>query len=166
MKFWLALTSALLLPLKAMANPACVVCTFAIGASLEIARQLGISDNIVGLWTGAMLSILGYWTIFWFDKKNWHFIGRDFLLMSLNIAMVGFIYIDSLVYEPRPYFFLYLDPFLMFAIIGALIFIISQNLYLYMKKRNGGHAHFPFEKVVLPVILLVVTSILMKHYSI
>ena len=33
---------------KVLANPACVVCTVAIGASLEIARILGISDDIVG----------------------------------------------------------------------------------------------------------------------
>lgn len=53
----------------ALANPACMVCTVAIGASLEIARALGISDEIVGLWAGAMFALLGYWLILWFDKK-------------------------------------------------------------------------------------------------
>jgi hypothetical protein len=27
-----------------------------------------------------------------------------------------------------------------------------------MKKKNGGHAHFPFEKVVLPVAALALAS--------
>lgn len=53
----------------ALANPACMVCTVAIGASLEIACALGISDEIVGLWAGAMFALLGYWLILWFDKK-------------------------------------------------------------------------------------------------
>lgn len=55
---------------EALANPACIVCTVAIGASLEISRKLGISDDIVGLWTGALFSLLGYWTILWFEKKG------------------------------------------------------------------------------------------------
>ena len=63
-------------PGQASANPACAVCTIAIGASLEIARNLGVEDAIVGLWAGALLTLLGYWTIVFFDKKNWHFAGR------------------------------------------------------------------------------------------
>ncbi|MFR8207173.1 MAG: hypothetical protein ACLU99_13395 [Alphaproteobacteria bacterium] len=73
-----------------MANPACVVCTVAIGASLEVARKLGVSDAVVGLWTGAVLALLGYWAILWFDRKGWNFYGRDFLLMALSLSTVGF----------------------------------------------------------------------------
>ena len=77
------LVLAALWPMKVMANPACVVCTVAIGASLEVARKLGVSDAVVGLWTGAVLALLGYWAILWFDRKGWNFYGRDFLLMAL-----------------------------------------------------------------------------------
>ena len=69
-------------PGQASANPACAVCTIAIGASLEIARNLGVEDAIVGLWAGALLTLLGYWTIVFFDKKNWHFAGRNFWLIE------------------------------------------------------------------------------------
>ena len=47
----------------AYANPACAVCTVAVGASLEIARQLGVDDSVVGVWAGAMLVMIGFWTI-------------------------------------------------------------------------------------------------------
>lgn len=57
-------------PGQSLANPACAVCTIAIGASLEIARNLGVEDAVVGLWAGALLTLLGYWTIVLFDKKN------------------------------------------------------------------------------------------------
>ncbi len=149
---------------KAMANPACVVCTVAIGASLEIARKLGISDEIVGLWAGAMFAILGYWTILLFDKKNWQFKGRDILLMSVNLAMIGFIYLGSLTYSPQIIGFLYIDSFLFAGICGAAIYIFSQKLYQFMKAQNGGHAHFPFEKVALPVALLFGASLILTTY--
>ena len=45
---------------EALANPACIVCTVAIGASLEISRKLGICDDIVGLWTVFSARILDY----------------------------------------------------------------------------------------------------------
>ena len=33
-----------------------------------------------------------------------------------------------------------------------------------MKARNGGHAHFPFEKVVLPVFALALLSFYFNYY--
>lgn len=37
---------AALLPMKVMANPACPVCTIAVGAGLDIASRLGVPDII------------------------------------------------------------------------------------------------------------------------
>ena len=68
---------------KAMANPACAVCTVAVGASLEIARHYGVDDSVVGVWAGALLALLGYWLILWFDKKNWNFWGRALLVLCM-----------------------------------------------------------------------------------
>lgn len=149
----------------AFANPACIVCTVAVGASLEIARKLGIRDDIVGLWAGALLSLLGYWTIFYFERKHWRFPGRDVLLMGLSIAVIGFMYRDDLLYMPRPVLgFLYLDPFLFSVLAGAALFIGSQKFYSRLKERNGGRAHFPFEKVVLPLLFLTAASVVITCY--
>lgn len=156
---FLLLLSLLFLPMKAFANPACAVCTVAIGASLSLARELGVADMVVGLWAGALLTLLGYWTIVFFDKKNWRFWGRDCLLIVLSVAMIGFIYVDEVVYNPRVIaYVLYLDPILFSALLGMAIYVYSQKLYQFMKKRNGGHAHFPFEKVVLPLGALLLCS--------
>jgi hypothetical protein len=27
-----------------------------------------------------------------------------------------------------------------------------------MKKKNGGHAHFPMEKVIIPIVALIIVS--------
>ena len=74
---------------NAFANPACAVCTVAIGATLTISRKLGVCDNAVAVWLGAFLVIMGYWLIKWFDKKNWHFLGRDIVLMLLTFSTIG-----------------------------------------------------------------------------
>ncbi len=141
-----------------LANPACPICTIAVGASLEIARRLGVDDAVVGVWAGALLVMLGFWTIRWFEKKNWNFWGRDFWLITLSVSMIGFIYINELVYTPQPILVFYLDPFLFSTLVGAFVMYYSSELYQVMKAKNGGHAHFPFEKVVIPVVALLLVS--------
>lgn len=150
----------LLYSVPAAANPACAVCTVAVAASLEIARYFGVDDSVVGVWAGALLALLGYWMIVWFDKKNWHFAGRDFWLITLSVAMIGFMYIGEMTYQPEPLlFFLFIDPFLFSVIAGAVVLILANHFYQWMKAKNGGHAHFPFEKVFVPVFALAVLSV-------
>lgn len=149
---------------NAWANPACPICTVAVGASLEIARRLGVDDAVVGVWAGALLVMLGFWTIRWFDKKNWQFWGRDFWLISLSVAMIGFMYVSELVYTPQPILVFYVDPFLFSTLLGAFVMYYSSEFYQWMKVRNGGHAHFPFEKVVLPVVALLLVSVYFYYF--
>ena len=166
-KLVLFLTAGLFYPSAVLANPACAVCTVAIGASLELARKLGVADAVVGLWAGALLTLLGYWTILFFDKKNWRFPGRDFVLMAVSVGMIGFIYIKEVVYTPVIIWnVFYLDPILFSTILGMLLFIYSQKFYQWMKAKNGGHAHFPFEKVVLPVVWLLAASVFFTYFPI
>ena len=148
------LLSMLVIIQKSFANPACAVCTVAVGASLEIARRLGVDDGVVGVWAGAFLLLLGYWTLKWMDKKGWNFKGRDFIVLSLSVLMILFMYISELVYTPKAILIFWIDPFLFATIVGALVLHYSSEFYQWMKRKNGGHAHFPFEKVVVPVVSL------------
>lgn len=154
LKAFLAL-SLIVYSVSVSANPACALCTVAIGASLEIARKLGVSDAVVGLWAGALLTLLGYWTIKFFDKKGWNFWGRNVLLILLSVSMMAFVYLGDIVYSPIWICgFLYIDPILFGTLLGMSVFVLVEKLYDWMKKKNGNKAHFPFEKVVLPVVVL------------
>lgn len=166
MLFALMLFLGLLTALPAYANPACAVCTVAVAAGLEIARKLGVDDGVIAVWAGALLALIGYWTILWFDKKGWKFWGRNLFLMLLSFSMIGAVYIKDLVYTPKPILIFYLDPFLFCGIIGALLLIYSSVFYQWMKKNNGGHAHFPFEKVVLPVVALIIASYAVNYWGV
>lgn len=155
----LGLALVLTFAAPAIANPACAVCTVAVGASLELARYYGVDDSVVGVWAGALLALLGYWLILWFNKKNWNFWGRDVLLMAISIGSIGFMYISQIPYSPKIIGIFYMDPLLFSTLLGAFVFIYVSKFYQWMKARNGGHAHFPFEKVVLPVAALLALSL-------
>lgn len=152
---------------NSFASPACPVCTIAVGASLSLAYKLGLEESVVGLWSGALLTLLGYWSIVFFDKKKWNFKGRNLLLIFLSVAMIGLIYIKETMYSPRVIWFIfYLDPILFGTLLGSLSFIFSVKLYKYMKEKNNGKAHFPFEKVVLPILVLIVISFYLSFFKI
>lgn len=149
------------MPISAFANPACPVCTIAIGAALPIAKRMGVPDMVAGIWVGAFLAILGYWIIKFFEKRNWNFTGRNTLILTLSVASIGFIYFGQVTYNPCTYFgFLKIDAILFGTIIGAILFIVTEKLYDFMKARNNNHAHFPFEKVVLPIVALTIASLI------
>ena len=167
MLFSLVLLCSLMMIKSALANPACAVCTIAVGASLEIARRLGVDDSVVGVWAGAFLVLLGFWTIKWFDKKGWNFKYRDPIILILSVAMIGFMYLGKLKYHSEVVgFIFYLDPFLFSVIIGAVVLVWSSSFYQWMKKKNGGHAHFPFEKVFVPIAALALTSAYFYYFPI
>ena len=146
-------------PGAVFANPACPICTIAIGAGVGVAESLGVPTSVVGLWAGALLTLLGYWAIKFFDKRGWNFLGRNALLIGLSVAMIGFAYVGDIDYTPVWICdVLYIDPILFGAITGMILFILVEKLYEWMKRKNGGHAHFPFERVVLPVVVLALAS--------
>ena len=161
--FSLLIMALCLLSFEALANPACAVCTVAVGASLEIARSMGVDDGVIGVWAGAFLVILGYWTIKWFDKKGWNFAYRDFIILASSVLMILFMYISELTYTPKAILIFWIDPFLFATVCGALVWHYSSEFYQWMKRQNGGHAHFPFEKVVVPVIALLLTAKLFAY---
>lgn len=161
-----SLAFLLLFTTKAIANPACAVCTLAVGASLGIARKLGVDDSVVGVWSGAMLAVLGYWMLKWFEKKEWKFFGMEFISVWSSVAMIGFMYISHMAYSPKPILIFYIDPFLFSVILGALLFIWPSRLYEWMKKRNNNRAYFPFQKVVMPVVALAIASTYFYYYPI
>ena len=155
----LLIASIMMIPGMALANPACPICTIAIGAGVGVAESLGVPTSVVGLWAGALLTLLGYWMIKFFDNRGWKFFGRNALLIGLSVAMIGFAYVGDIDYTPVWICnVLYIDPILFGAIVGMIVFILVEKLYEFMKRKNGGHAHFPFERVVLPVVVLALFS--------
>lgn len=150
--------------LRALANPACPVCMVTVGASLYLAEKSGLDKCVIGVWSGALLAIVGYFLIRWFNKMHWNFPARDALLMIASVGSIGFMYIPhipgGIAYHPIIIGFLYIDSFLLSNIIGAIVFIIGIHFYEWMKAHHGGHAHFPFEKVVVPVLAVALISLL------
>ena len=153
MKMLFTLLGTLFLTSKAFAQACTAVCPAAIGLLLLIAQKMNVKIEVVGVLSGALLCIVGYILIKIFNKRNWHFWMRDQVLMLFAISLVGFVYLKDLTYEPRLVWnFIFIDSFLLATLCGAAAHIFGVHLYAWMKEKNGGHAHFPFEKALVPIL--------------
>ena len=145
------------------ADAVCPVCTIAIGAGLEGMRILGVKDVLTGIWAGGLTMSLIGWTANYMKKHGvkhvfWYILNALVylvLLLSVYVVPVGNPIVkwwDNCMWG--------IDQFLLGIVVGGITFIGMEIWYQHIKKNNGGHALFPFQKVVMPFGgLLLITGI-------
>lgn len=141
----------------------CPVCTIAIGAGLESMRILGVKDILTGIWAGGLtISLIG-WTANYMRKHNiknpfWYVLNA--LVYIALVAAVYFVPVDNPIVKWWENCMWGMDQFLLGLLVGSVTFIVMELWYAHIKKNNGGHAQFPFQKVVMPFSgLLIMTGI-------
>lgn len=136
----------------------CPVCTVAVGAGLEGARLLGVDDVITGIWAGGLTLSLFFWTVGWLKKlgvKNvWLQVVLPFVayyaLLAMVYAMPGMVFGANTLWG--------IDKFLLGVVVGTIAFYFGARWYVRIKRENGGHAQFAFQKVVVPLSFLLVAT--------
>lgn len=141
----------------------CPVCTIAIGAGLEGMRMLGVKDVLTGIWAGGLTVSLIGWTANYMKKHNiknafWYIL--NVLIYVSLLAAVYFVPQGNPVVKWWENCMWGIDQFLLGSLVGAITFILMELWYSRIKRNNGGHAQFPFQKVVMPFSgLLLMTAI-------
>lgn len=142
------------------AHAVCPVCTIAVGAGLEGMRILGVDDVLTGIWAGGLTLSLFFWTASWLKKK-----GVESALWQIIVPFVTYYALLGCVYLlPDVHYgacrLWGMDKLLLGIIIGTVTFWFGGILHSRLKKRNGGKVYFKFQKVVIPVVcLLIMTGI-------
>lgn len=141
------------------ASAVCPVCTVAVGAGLEGARLLGVDDVITGIWAGGLTLSLFLWTASWLKKR-----GVNSVFWQLVVPFVAYYALLGMVYlMPDVQFGAHtlwgIDKFLLGVIVGTVCFWAGARWYVSIKRRNGGHAQFAFQKVVVPISFLLIATL-------
>jgi len=143
----------------------CPICTIAVGAGVGVSRWLGIDDTITGLWVGGLIVSLIGWTINWLNKKNFKFRFKAVaVILSYYILIIVPLYYSGIIGNPNNNLLcwcgFYLDKLLLGIIIGGSAFYFAASWYEYLKEKNNGRAYFPYQKIVMPVGLLLLLSLI------
>jgi hypothetical protein len=152
------LLSSFVFLLPTSASAMCPVCTVAVIGGVGLSRWLGVDDTVTGLWVGAALMSMSLWAINWLNGKKIKFFGQKILVFALvYVSVIWPLYTTNIIGHPINKIW-GIDKLLLGMTLGSLIFIVFALVYLFMKKNNNGHAHFPFEKIVIVVVPLLIAS--------
>lgn len=142
----------------------CAVCTISICLGVGLSRWLGIDDVISGLWIGGLIVSLIIWMIGWFEKRKFKIKLQElFISIIIYSFITSILYIKGMIGLPNNTIFC-IDKLLFGISFGSIIFLMGTWFNGYLKQKNNNKAYFPFQKVVLPVAFLLISSII--FYSI
>lgn len=144
------------------AHAVCPVCTIAVGAGLGLSRYFGIDDVVSGLWIGGLILSSALWFADWLKKRG---VGIKISILNIIFSILFYLIVIVPLYFTdimgHPYNTIYgLDRLLFGIIIGSVIFILAISLDKMIRKINGKQL-FPFEKIVFPVISLIIMSVIL-----
>ena len=138
----------------------CPLCVVAVGAGLGLSRWLGIDDVVSSVWIGALMVALIGWTIIEMRKHNKKF-PYDVAIISVAYYALTFIplYYAHIIGHPLNKIF-GIDKIVFGTALGTVVFLLSYWLHNYLKKKNNGKSFFPYQKVILPLVALILTSLI------
>ena len=141
----------------------CPVCTVAVCAGLGLSRWLKVDDLLSGVWIGGLIASSLSWFINWLKSKrfyrNIYFCPLIILFYFLTIYP---LFVAKLIGHPqnKMCFFnrIYIDRLFLGIIIGNISFVFGAFIHKYFKIKNKNKSFFPFQKVVIPITLLIIAT--------
>ena len=148
--------------LASQAAAVCPVCTVAVGVGVGFMRYLGVDDVITGLWYGGFIVSSILWTVDWLSKK-----GRKFKYMTACVGALYMLLFVAPLYYPMRLIGLEgnvlfgVDRLLFGIVEGMVVFILAVLSEKHLRNLNNGKRVFPGQKVVVPVVYLILSSVIM-----
>jgi hypothetical protein len=138
----------------------CPVCTVTVIAGLGISRLLGIDDLITSLWIGGFILSFSFITIAWIAKK-WPRLKSKYYYFPTFILMYLFVLVplklDHIIGIKLNSIW-GLDKIIFGITVGSVIFLAGVWADKYQRKKFKK-IFFPFQKVVFPVLALIIASL-------
>lgn len=137
----------------------CPICTVTVVAGLGLSRLLGIDDAVVSLWIGAFIFSFSHITIDWIEKKwpklkfkrfTLPFTVFIYLLILVPLKISGSIGIAGNTLWG-------IDKIILGIVVGSALFFLGVWADKKVRKVRG-HQFFKFQKVIFPVITIIIAS--------
>jgi hypothetical protein len=157
--FSLTLIFVLFIPTNVFAI--CPACTVAAGVGVGLSRWLGIDDIISGIWIGGVTLSSALWLFIWLKKKISFKFMKILILGLFYLAVILPLYFSNIMGNPYNTIF-GIDSLFAGIVFGSLIFYGGIELHNLIKRRNNNQIYFPFQKVIIPVLFLILGSVVFQ----
>jgi len=142
-----------------IAHAQCPVCIITVGGGMFLAKKLGIDDLLVSIWISGLNTVIAYWLA---PKIKIKFLKKR-VVLSLILFLTTLAYFQFTgqlgVVDNR---LLGIDKIILGQIVGLLMIIAGNIIYADTKAKNHHRALFLYAKVIFPVGLLLLATLIFK----
>ena len=134
----------------------CPVCIVTVGGGLFIAKKLGVDDLLTALWISGLNVAISFWFVSLIKKNK---ILKNPFLWTVIMFASTYIYLATTkqMYHKNNTF-MHIDKVLVGLIVGTLVWLLGIGVDKLIRKYNHGKVLFFYQKVIVPLVLLLLTS--------
>lgn len=129
---------------------------------MALARWLGVSDLVLGLWMGALLISVSVVTVKWLAKYGKDFKGSFWVVFLLTLALTIYSVKGQLVWSGFG-LVIGLPPVIAGIIFGAILIFGIDFVNKLFISRHEGKVYFLYQKLIVPIVGIVLAS-LITHF--
>lgn len=143
----------------------CPICIVTVGGGMLLAKKLGVDDLLVSIWISALNTAISFYLASKFQNDKMMF--KKFLsnpwYLSVLLFATTLIYFQTTgqLMHPKNQL-LGIDKIIFGQSIGMISMFIGNFIYGFAKFKNNGKALFPYSKVIFPVGLVLIITIIFK----
>ncbi|RLC35261.1 hypothetical protein DRH14_01350 [Candidatus Shapirobacteria bacterium] len=139
----------------------CPVCVVAIGSGLVIAEKLGVDDLVASIWIGALLTAFAI--AFGYKIKKIKFKNPEFswsiIFYVLNVASFGLM---GKLNQPMCKLW-GIDKIFLGISLGTTVVWLGKYIDKLLRKINNNKVFVPFQKVLSPLLLTLILSLIFNY---
>lgn len=134
----------------------CPVCIVTVGGGLLIAKKLGIDNLITAIWISGLNVAISFWFVSFVKKPP--FLKNPFIWTAVLFASTYWYLAATKQMYHKNDTFMQMDKVLVGLIIGTLVWLLGIGIDKLIRKFNNGTVLFPYQKVIVPLFLLLTAS--------
>jgi len=139
----------------------CPVCIITVGGGMYLAKKLGIDDLLISIWISALNVAITFWMA---PKIKIKFIKNPYILSVLMMGLTLFYFQFTDQIGGIANRILGVDKIVLGQFVGLLTMYLGNYLYAFTKEKNNHRTLFPYAKVVFPVGLVIIVTLLFKLF--
>jgi len=149
-------------PIPAAAQ--CPVCIVTVGGGMLLAQKLGIDDLLVSIWISALNTAISFWLATKIKPTNWFtkIFSNPWFLSLAMYALTLFYFQFTGQISNQGNQLLGIDKIVFGQTLGMLAMFVGNFIYGYLKYRNQRRTPFPYAKVVFPVGVVLLVTLIFK----
>jgi hypothetical protein len=137
----------------------CPACVVVVGGGMIIAKKLGIDDLLTSIWLSGLNTAIAIWVASIIKKRPLN----NIILWSVGfyLAALAYLWYSKQIGHPSNKLW-GIDKVFLGMTAGFFTFLLAIFVDNLLRQKNKGRKLFNYQKVIIPLLFLMMTTIVFK----